>query len=169
MMSHNDPSYIGWKWKSFKMYFFIVFYPQVDDKLNSLISKSWQQDGRRSHLQPVGHDNDRGIGDGAEQLFGGSLLLFSVVFLLHLQGTQTDGQQFALLHMLNFSLNQIYQAGITLFLLSLYLIIMYFAHAVMWWHWCTIKRNSKDLCHIDFPFKQYTTASNGTLSTQEYF
>ena len=38
-------------------------------------------------LEPVGHDDDRGVCDGAQQLLGRSLLLLSVVLLLHLGGS----------------------------------------------------------------------------------
>ena len=38
----------------------------------------------QTDLEPVGHDDDGGVGDGAEQLLGGSLLLLPVVLLLHL-------------------------------------------------------------------------------------
>lgn len=48
---------------------------------------------RCSHLQPVGHDNDRGISDGTEQLFGCPLLFFPVVLLLHLHRAKTDRQK----------------------------------------------------------------------------
>lgn len=41
------------------------------------------------HLQPVSHNNDRGISDGAEQLLRSPLLFLPVVLLLHLQGAQT--------------------------------------------------------------------------------
>lgn len=59
-----------------------------------------------THLQPVGHDDDRGISDGAEQLLGRPLLFFPVVFLLHLQeakrGRQYKEHQFTQLCILIF-------------------------------------------------------------------
>ena len=40
-------------------------------------------------LEPVRHDDDRGVCDGAQQLLGRSLLLLSVVLLLHLGGQRS--------------------------------------------------------------------------------
>jgi len=45
------------------------------------------------HLEPVGHDDDRRVRDGAEQLLGRPLLLLSVVLLLHLQGEERERRE----------------------------------------------------------------------------
>lgn len=61
------------KWKTFYSWFTI-----------NVHFVFWGQRDGETHLQPVGHDDDGRICDGTEKFFSGSLLLFSVVLLLHL-------------------------------------------------------------------------------------
>lgn len=148
-----------------KCIFFIVFYPQVELTNIQILTTGWKT-FPPSASRPWQWPRDRWWCWAALWWPSSSLLCsFSSA-----PTGDTDGQLLDNSHSctcwsstLNFSLNHICQAGITLFLLSLYLIIMYFAHLVMWSHWRTVKRNSKDLCHIDFLFKH---KHNNSISFQ---